>query len=224
MKKIYALSLGLMACTLTHAQISKGSIVLGGNLSYDNQANNADYGSGSSNVLKSNTLNINPSIAKAIRDNLLLGVDLSYLHGSSTNNGNGAAGTSALNGFSVGFFFRRYKPIGSGFSLFGQAELSGGYTHNHATNQVGSPTDDITNTGSGALNFYPGIAYALNRHWQIETGLANFLTVSYIHSRETISNTNQPDQFQTDHNFNLTSGLSGSDFFTVGVRYIIGGK
>jgi hypothetical protein len=225
MKKLYCLLLALTACIFARAQVSKGSFVLGGNLLYDNQKDNITGGqTGSGSTFKSNQLTVNPSIGKAIRDNLVLGLDIAYMHGNSTSNANGTTSTPS-DGFTLGVFIRRYKFLGSGFALFGQAEIGGGYSHAHAINAPGNmPAADVTNVGSGYLTFYPGIAYALNRHWQIETGLANFLSISYYHSRETTSNTNQPDQIDTRHDFNLTSGLSGNDFFTVGVRYIIGGK
>lgn len=225
MKQAYALLLCVFVYSIANAQVKKGDIVLGGNLGYSNQSQSALVSP--PETTKSNSLNINPSIGKAIRDNLVLGIDIAYFHSTSSQN---PAATSSItqneNGFLAGVFLRRYKPIGAGFSLFGQAELSGNYSHSTAempsTAQF-AETSDHSNGFGFTLQLYPGIAYALNRRWQLETSLPNFFSINYNHYKETQQYNTQPAQSTSDHSFSISSSLTGSDEFTVGVRYFIGG-
>ena len=231
MKKFYALFLALTACILAHAQVSKGSLVLGGNLSYDGQSSTTTGTPTTGNPptnssVKEHGILLNPSIGKAIRDNLVLGIDLNYIHQTTSTNASGSPISSTpLNQFSVGVFIRRYIILGNGFSLFGQAEIDGGYVNETSRNPPSSsPSGQALKESTVNLQLYPGIAYALNHHWQVETGISNFLAINYTHSKATTSYTGEPDQVSTGHEFNITGGITGTDFFVVGVRYIIGGK
>jgi hypothetical protein len=229
MKKLYALAVFVVLFRIAHAQVKSGDIILGGNLSYSTQSTSTPQIAGTASPTtfsKQNSLVINPSIGKAIRDNLVLGLDLSYGHNSNSDNLAGSpAETGTVNSFTAGVFVRRYKPLGNGFYLFGQAELSGGCSHSSSsTPQPGEPST-AQNGYEITLQLYPGIAYALNRRWQIETGLPNFLSIDYTHSKSTTSYPNGiPDQSSTYHSFDLASALTGTNEFTVGVRYFIGGK
>lgn len=225
MKQTYALLLCVFAYSIANAQVKKGDIVLGGNLGYSDQAQTVL--TSPPQTTKSTLLDVNPSIGKAIRDNLVLGIDIAYFHSTSSQN---PAYTSSIsqtgNGFLAGVFLRRYKPIGAGFSLFGEAELSGNYSHSTAempSNAQFAETSDHSNGFGFTLQVYPGIAYALNRRWQLETSLPNFLSINYIHDKETQQYNTQAAQSTSDHSFNISSSLTGNDEFTVGVRYFIGG-
>jgi hypothetical protein len=227
MKQTYALLLFSLLCSfVASAQIKKGDIVLGGNIDYSNQAmTSAQSGIPSTtNSTKSNAISINPSLGKAIRDNLVVGIDLAYSRDTySYNTVGGPAENQVTSGFMAGIFVRRYKPIGAGFSLFGQAELSGNYTHTNNADPSSTVIVDHTNGYGFSLQFYPGIAYALNRRWQLEMGLTDFFSLAYTHSKETQEYSNQPTVNSSGHIFAFTSSLTGADEFTVGVRYFIGG-
>jgi hypothetical protein len=229
MKKLYALASFVVLFSSVHAQVKSGDIILGGNLSYSNQGTTVPQAPGvvsPSALTKQNNLIINPSIGKAVRDNLVVGLDLSYGHSDFSYNASGnPAQTSSANSFTAGVFVRRYKPLGNGFYLFGQAELSGGYSHSSSFNPQTAESSSTENGYGVTLQLYPGIAYALNRRWQIETGLPNFFSIDYTHQKTTASYTNGvPDQTSTYHNFSLASALTGTNEFTVGVRYFIGVK
>jgi hypothetical protein len=221
MKQIYALLLFLCVYSITNAQVKKGDIVLGGNLAYSYQSQAIIQNP----PLTVNTsgLTISPSFGKAIKDNLVLGIDLTYTHNSYTQTPAGASTQQqTMNGGGVGVFIRRYKPIGAGFSLFGQARLSGNYSR---TNYVYPSSDivlDHTDNYGLALNLYPGIAYSLNRKWQMEVGLPSFLAINYGHAKETQQNSGQPAVTAGGHNFSVTSSLTGNNVLTAGVRYFIG--
>jgi hypothetical protein len=170
---------------------------------------------------RSTNLYINPSFGKAIKDNLVLGFDINYGHSLSQPD---TVNKSTQNSFGAGIFVRRYKPLGNGFYLFGQSELSGSFNHTKFKNTNGNPGyDENHNDGYNfTLQFYPGIAYAINRRWQIETSLPNFLNVNYSHASTKTVYANAPEQKGSSNSFGFSSSLTGSNQFAVGVRYIIG--
>jgi hypothetical protein len=222
MKKLYLLSLTASLCLAARAQINKGDLLLGGNLSYQSETtstvNIPNYG-----PTKTTGLTIDPSFAKAFKNNAIAGFDVEYGH-STYNPGQGGEST-VENLYGLGVFLRRYRPLGNGFYLFGQARLGGTYdriAYNNLGTGINSPTGQIATSGQVSFTLFPGIAYALNRHWQIETGLPNFLAVNYNHNKETTTYAAASDQVSTMNTFNLTSSLTGNDEFSVGVRYIIG--
>jgi hypothetical protein len=219
MKKLYLFLPLLFIVLLSQAQISKGTIVLGGNLGYTQQ--NSSSGTSPSNAVKSTDLDINPSFGKAIKDNLVLGFDVTY---GNTTLSQDQSFNDKSNDFGAGFFVRKYKPLGNGFYLFGQSRLGGGYSHgrNDGLDGANNPESDISNGFNLSLQFYPGIAYAINRNWQIEMGLPNFFAVTYNRSKETISYIGQPDQISNSNDFEATSTLTGSNNFTIGLRYFVG--
>jgi hypothetical protein len=161
---------------------------------------------------------------RSIRDNLVLGIDVSYQHGTDKNIYNGTVTDDETdNGGSLGVFVRRYQPIGAGFSLFGQAELRGNYSHSNADQPASTPALSHSNTYGFELQLYPGIAYAINHKWQLETSLPNFILINYSHIKSTEQYTGQPEQTYTSHNFGISTSLTGNNEFSVGVRYFVGG-
>jgi outer membrane protein assembly factor BamA len=112
MKKLYVLFFTVLICSITQAQIKKGEIVLGGNLGYSDQSYTTDIPGANSSSNSNKTLFISTSFGKAIKDNLVLGADISYNHSNSSYTP-GSATTG--NGFGAGVFLRKYKHLGEGF-------------------------------------------------------------------------------------------------------------
>jgi hypothetical protein len=219
MKKFYLFFCLILTGFISHAQISKGMIMLGGNLSYDKSSFTSSSLPGTTPV-KSTDLGLNPSFGKAIKDNLVLGFDVTYGHSTGTP----SLGYSENgNNFGGGVFIRKYKPLGNGFYLFGQSRIGGGYSHSSSTSPNTEPVSDVTNGFNLSLQFAPGIAYALNRKWQLEISLPNFFAVNYTHSKETVTYTGQPSEVNTNNNFSAISTLTGTNDLSVGLRYFIGG-
>lgn len=220
MKKMYFLFLTVLICSLANAQITKGDIILGGNVDYTNSTT-TNTGSNTKVKTRLSNLTIDPSFGKAIKDNLVLGFNIDYTRSTNSsdepNNGNLTG-----NGFGAGVFLRKYIPLGNHFYFFGQTALSGTYTHSSLHQAAGyQPLTDITNSSAFSLSFFPGIAYAINHKWQLETGLANFFGINYSHSKETATFTGSPAETNTSNYFSVASELSSSSFL-VGVRYFIG--
>lgn len=221
MKQLYFISVLLACSAVATAQVNKGTIVLGGNIAYQDILNSETGPNGS---YSTRSVSVNPSIGKAIGNNVVLGIDLGYTHGTNSNVGGSQADYhSGNNSFSAGVFIRRYKQLGNGFYLFGQAQIGAGWSNGSSVTPGYSETSLQSDGYSVYFQLYPGIAYALNRHWQIETGLPNFFAVNYAHGSQTVTYTGQPAQTVSGHSLNITSSLTGSNELTVGVRYFIGG-
>jgi len=222
MKKLYLLAFIALGCTAADAQIQKGGIMRGGNLGYSDQSQSS--GISTSNPYKSTNRNLtlSPAIGKVVRDNLVLGIDVSYTNSKTTYTG---TADNNANGFGAGFFVRKYRPLGNGFYLFGQSRLGFAYTHSSQTEPPGNNiTRDVVNTYAVNLQFFPGIAYSLNPKWQLEAGLPNFFAVGYAHTKETQSYPGQSADFHNEgHVFSIQSAITGSNSLTIGVRYFIGG-
>jgi len=220
MKKVYALFIIALSCTTANAQIKKGEIVLGGNLGYSDQYQGTTI-SGTTSSNQSKNFSIAPSFGRAIKDNLVLGFDVGYNHSRASysptpdNTGNGGA---------ADIFLRKYKPLGNGFYLFGQSSLGGFYNHSKQNDETGASFESNSMNAYGfTLQFFPGIAYALNQKWQLEAGLPNFFVIGWSHSKQTNIPLNAPEQDYVSHSFQLQSSITGSTALTIGLRYFIGG-
>src|SRR5258708_4220664 len=172
MKKLFYLLLFFFSITFySQAQIKKGDILLGGTLGFNTQKTTPD-GSNTNGLTKQSSVNLTPSIGKAIKDNLLAGIDLTY-SGSSTTQGSGTGGyTTKSRMYGAGVFLRKYTYLGSGFAIFTQTRLGGGYhTQKDQNEGVSVPYNDIKGYSNG-VSFYPGISYAITKPVQMEIGFA----------------------------------------------------
>jgi hypothetical protein len=209
MKKQFYLALFFfMAVLSTHAQIKQGSVLLGGNLGFNTEKGSAPpntmYQSGTT------SFQLSPTIAKAIKDNLLLGFDLNYAHSSSNEQNNPGTSEEKSDIYGLGVFLREYKSLGNRFYIFTQEELSG----NYSTASLNAVT---VNKGTAVtLGFEPGLAYGISKRVQLETGFPNLFYLNYQH------NNSVADNVKT-HSFGLGTNMSSSlEDFEVGFRFLLG--
>lgn len=211
-KHLFALTVGLTIVCIAQAQIKKGDILLGGGINFNSQNTKPPPNLA---VTNQTAVNVSPSIGIATRDNQLIGFNLAYAHAKTENTGNPTAKTDS---YGAGFFLRRYKTLGSGFFLFAEGNFMGYYIHqkNNYYTGVGNFTD--TKGYNLSLNFYPGVAYAINSHVQLETGFQGLFYASYGHSKTTI--TGYSDMKSND--FNLGTALNNSlGGFMVGFKWLL---
>jgi hypothetical protein len=105
-----------------------------------------------------------------------------------------------------------------------QTRLSGSY--NMQKNQMDGapyPYNDIKGY-SFDLSFYPGIAYAITKRVQLETGFANLVDVNYVHSKNTSTTGANNDVLSTarSNNFAISTSLSNNFGFAVGIKVLLG--
>ncbi|HTE25159.1 hypothetical protein [Flavitalea sp.] len=185
------------------AQISKGSVFLGGNLYFSTQKNeNYNY--------KNTNLGISPSIGKAIKQNLVAGFDITYQNQQTRNNDSTKTSQQLIGG---GVFIRKYAPIGKGFYLFGHARAGGSY---NTTKQESNSSDESMGYTVN-LNAYPGISFEVNRKLHLEASLPGLLYIS--HGMDKYTRTDGSEYKQSA--FSVGTSISNATELSVGLRVLI---
>ena len=221
MKANFLLSLILVSCSFTicNAQIKKGTISLGGDLSF---YTNSSSTQGSSDNSKQNNLNLSPSIGKAVKDNLVFGIDLSYVHSFSKSENNIVKNSG--NSFNAGVFLRKYLTLGKGFYLFGQGTAEVGYGTAKTSYQNSSMYKSETKSFGTALAFYPGASYAISKKFQVEAGFRNLVYAGYSHSeQETTQAPNSTTTKSKGNSFQIGTTANSITSFTMGFRVFFPG-
>ena len=210
-KQFYLLTAGLLLACLAQAQLKKGDILLGGNVNFAVQHSTS---STTDQVSKQTSYSVTPSIGKAVKDGLVVGLSLTYSHYKSTSNSTPAF-TSVQDAYGLGVFVRKYKELGAGFSLFAEGDLGGQYMPSN-TYTEGYPKPPASKAYAINAGFYPGIAYFINRHIQLETGIQNLAYIQYTHSKAG----GVPDA--KSNAFNIGTNLSQAfDNFVIGIKWIL---
>jgi hypothetical protein len=199
-----------------HAQISKGSIFLGGQINFNSQVTTyAAPGANNSNI---NSFNFSPAIGKAIKDNTVVGVDLNYVHTGYKQDISSYDQTSNMYG--AGVFMRHYVLLGKGFYVFGQGRFGASYNTGKATQPaLNGPSDDMKGFSLN-FGFYPGISYQVSKKLQLETGFNNLAFVNFQHSKDTQTGTGASPEFTTN-NFSIGTSLNNLASFTLGFRVLL---
>jgi hypothetical protein len=210
MKKMYLFFLFLTSffATIVNAQVNKGATFLGGDI-------NGFFRKTNGGVTEQNTFSFSPVFGKAVRTNLVVGVDASVGfrkedYGSTTSDMKGHS-------LGLGVFIRKYKPLGkSAFSLFLQGRVGGSFDYQEVGHNINSR--EYRTFGVG-VSMYPGISYAISKRLQLETGFSNLLSLNYSHGKEQISGvvpvTNR------NSNFSFNSNLNGFSSLYIGFRVLL---
>ncbi len=216
MKKLTAIAAAIFLMNSSYAQIEKGKTFIGGSVGFTNSKNENSVTSYS----KNNGWNISPQIGKAIKQNLIVGVQL--VAGRSINETSGFAGvnknTSA--NYGLGFFARKYYPIGNKFMLFGEGSISGNSITGDSKTGIVKTAD---NSGWGInLNIAPGITYNVSKKLWLEASLTNLLNAGYANATtKQLSNSGQTLSESKSTAFNAGVSISGLQDFGIGVRWIL---
>jgi len=206
-KQFYLLTAGLLLVCVAHAQLKKGDILLGGNVNFSKQTVNP--GSGDQTIFS-----FSPSIGKAVSEDLLVGLNLTYSYNKSK--AGAPAYINTQSGYGLGVFVRKYKMLGAGFALFAEGDLGGMYVLSNSYPDGGAkpPANKSYTINAG---FYPGIAYFISKHVQLETGLQNMGYIQYSHTKS-----GQDPQSYKSSNFTVGTSLNQAlSSFVVGFKWVI---
>ena len=185
------------------AQISKGTVLLGGDLSFG--TNKTETGTVKS---KTTGFSISPSVGIAFKDNKVLGLSLYYGHTEDQPNQYGA-----------GTFYRSYLTLGKGFYLFGQAGL--GFSHYENISNPTFTLKEVYKSNSIGLSLYPGVAYTVSKRFQLEASMNNLITAGYTHSlRSSVTNVGVYESESRD--FHFTTSINPESNLKVGFRFTLG--
>jgi hypothetical protein len=211
-KKILLASFIVLTITATvNGQIKKGAIFLGGQISFSGQTHKTSFAPATKNT----SITVSPTFGKAVKDNFIVGSDIAYSYSNSEADGN----YQKSRGYGVGVFIRKYKELGKGFYLFGQARAGGAYS----TNKYNSSQQPINNNTTKGfiiqIAVYPGISYAISNKLQLETGFNDLAFIGYNYSQQTSAGASGPSL--TTSAFSIGSSLSNFSGVTVGFRVIL---
>ena len=215
MRKLLLCTVIVTIATISvNAQIKKGSVFLGGDLSgsYQTSKNTGP------NTQKNGGLTISPVLGVFTRDNFMVGGNLGF---GFSNSKSGTDYTSKGSSYSAGVFVRQYKNLGTGgFYLFFQGELSGSYSTMKLESSLPADNSKQTNTTIG-VSAYPGVSYAVSKRIHLETGFRNLVSLSY-----------QKGKLETGDPLTTYSNTSGVSFGSslsnatsslfLGVRFLLG--
>lgn len=197
-----------------HGQIKKGSIFLGGDISGSTLKTKSD------DILtsKQNGINISPVFGKAIKDNLILGVNAGFGISKTDNPVNDWRYNS--DSYNAGVFVRKYKNLAaSGFYIFLQGGLGLGYYHQKQEGPSPSNLDETKRISVG-INAYPGISYAVGKRLHLETGFNNLLSLNYFTDKREMGS---PVTKYKTNGFSISSSLNNTtSSLYLGFRLLIG--
>lgn len=206
-KHFLLLTTGLFTVVLVNAQIKKGDVLLGGGVTFGTTSSKP-------NPSDATTISVYPSIGKAVKDNLVVGLNLGFGHYHSKG-GSTPASISNSYSYSLGAFVRRYKELGAKFYLFGEGDLTG--TYSRAKNYFdGTDPSSVpaSKTWSANAAVGGGIAYFVSPHVQLETGIQDLAYAGYNHA--------SGGGGSTSHGFAIGTGLNEAvQNLIVGVKWIL---
>lgn len=215
MRKISLLSLAILLASAASAQISKGSTFIGGQLGAFKSKSESTGSISSSQENKG--FEISPAFGKAIKENLIFGIDLSY---GSAKYSPGAGPVNESSSVGGGVFARKYFSLAKRFYFFGQVRT--GYNHSE-TEQGNAPSKVITETNNINLGLYPGVSYALSTKFYIEAGFNNLALLGYSTGKQEQTSQLGPPNITKYKSFGFSTSLSTTDF-TFAVRFILPNK
>lgn len=194
------------------AQISKGSLFLGGDLGGSTQKTKSN----GTIINKQEGLNISPVFGKAIKENFILGINAGL--GLYENNTGASTNSQRSKSYGAGIFIRKYKQISkSPFSIF----LQGGLGVNYNSNENVSPFSNFLRTKRYTISItaYPGISYTVSKRLQLETGFNNLFSLNYFTEKREFNT--GPSSTERTNGINISSSLNNLSSLYLGFRVLI---
>jgi hypothetical protein len=214
MKKLLLFLFCAAMVQMASAQITKGSVLLGGGVSVGTGKTEAglDADMKRTNVLASLSAGV------ATRENTVVGGSLSF--GSATQKNisrNIPDVPSESKTYGAGVFIRKYLPLGRSFYLFGQGSTNFGYSEALQPAAQARITSRGWNVG---LSLAPGISYALNKKFHLELGFNELAGISYSQSK---NNTRSGASFASSKSsvFNLNTSIGTATPLNIGFRVLL---
>jgi len=214
--KIYLLAICVFISSMIHAQIKKGAIFLGGDISI--YGYNANSEASRQDTSKLNNYNFYPSIGWVAKDNLVVGVNLLL----SFSNRVDTYYNTKTNRLGAGIFVRKYLPLGKSFYLFANTSLNIQSLNSTFTVQQNYHKKQTGYTINA--NLIPGISYQLNKSLFLEVALNGLINFGYEKINTEEYNFNSGIYKTNSNNYYLYSNLGNGVPLQVGLRWIIPGK
>lgn len=186
------------------AQFTKGDVLIGNTFSY--RSNSSSTGINQTN----HGGNFSVSLGKAINENAAFGINLLYGFTNYDQIPN------KTNFYSVGAFYRKYKTLGKGFYIFGEA--GAGYDGSKQSAKDNSGVEYTYSTSNGGyISFYAGLDYRISKKFFLEISIPSLFIASFDNTTSTYQNANP--QTSKGNQFGVTTGLSSNPLNTVGIGF-----
>lgn len=199
------------------AQIKKQSVLLGGQLFYNNVKVEVEK-------LKSNSQSgtIGVSVGKAYKENSVVGININFSPIRQTNylSLNDTVDLT-YNRLDIGAFLREYKKLAKDFYFF--AEISGAYITANQKEDYKIAADYVkVKERGGFVSLTPGISYQVFKKMHLELTIPNILSLQYLVTKvdshiPQISNAKR-QQILFYSNLNNNTSLS---WLGVGFRFLL---
>ena len=183
MKQLLLLAAACCIITVSKAQITKGSTMIGGTVGYVYSDENSTDSSSVYRTNKTNQYFFGVSYGKCFKENTFWGVtaSFSYTDSKGVYTYNNTNNNYQYRNLYIGVFERKYYPIITNFYCFGQAGLGFSYVNNEGTNSSSNKGYSI------GLYAYPGISYKAFKNIYLETSLRDLLGIGFNHYESTYS-------------------------------------
>ena len=206
------------------AQIKKGTLLVGGQISAgksDNNYNQSGYPFPQPIPYFQNDnfkyTNVGVSIGKAVKDNRVIGFNFNTANFKQTFFYNLTESSKAKgNQNEAGVFYRSYRKLGKDIYFFGQANalINFGKTKYNYSSSINNST--LKKTGA-SLSLSPGLAYAISKKFHIELSMQNLLEIQYISSKQEF--TNPANQTLKSNSYGFNSSLSTGVLGNIGIGF-----
>lgn len=197
----------LSSSFIASAQFNKGDVLLGGQLSYNSIQ--SDYVPSQ----KSNNGNFTISFGKAIKVNEVFGINLSYSPGSQKNTDPNNFYDNTFNSYSLGIFYRLYKPLSKEFYFFGEGGVNYLGLSSYSKNTTGDKISSGTANG-GSIYIMPGIAYRISKKFFLEVSIPNLFAVTYLSHKTALNGITQ-----TSATFNASASFISNPLSNIGIGF-----
>jgi hypothetical protein len=209
MKKIYFIvSVASVLSSSTFAQVSKGSIWLGGNIGFSSSKN------GSGENSKTDYYSISPSIGVAVKENNILGIEWIF----NRSNFKSELNEGEISHYGIAAFDRKYWDIVNRFYAF--AHFRAGYANEKRENHYSTDTEK-SNGWSISLTAAPGLAFALSKSCYLETMLNDLFFLNYSKANNNMTNMAGITSYES-HSVSGGINFEGTSTITLGVRFLVG--
>lgn len=208
MKLVFSVVFVCTLLTTSYAQINKGSIWVGSNVSY---SRSKDKSAQQPVDRKIKTISVLPAAGVAIKENIVLGIFANYTDEHTDNNG--YLVLRKIKTYGGGLFVRRYIPVFNRFYIFGDGRLGvNAYKSEEEWSAVYGGLKSKSRGWETGLTFTPGISYGITPNMQLEAGFKSLFDIRY--------------QNENNSRKSFTAGvnLENASAFTIGFRFLINKK
>lgn len=206
-----------------NAQIKKGSILVGGQLSAGKFERDISNFFPIPQPLpfdpneEAKFLNVGISIGNAIKENKVIGINFNTATTKQTIFLNQTESITSKNNFNeAGLFYRGYKKLGKDFYFFGQANGSI-YFSKTKFNHTTSINNSINKNVGVSISVAPGLAYAISKKFHLELSLQNLAAIQYSTSKHEF--TNPAIRTINSNSFSFNSSLGGGVLGNMGIGF-----